>query len=92
MAAETSRPSATGKGLRRTGLAGIALGLLTLLLCELPVILAVVGLGGFSAAAARFHLPPAVEMAGFAVGTIGAVVMAGYVVRRVWLKRKGARA
>jgi len=79
-----------GKGLRRTSIAGVLFGLTMLLLCELPIVLAVIGLGGLSAAAATVRPPFMLEMAGVLVGAIGAMVLIGFVVRRVWLSRRRA--
>lgn len=72
-------------GLRRTGVLGIALGALALIACELPVILAVVGLGGLSAGAMAMRPSAAVEVAGIVLATIGVALLIVRALRRRWL-------
>lgn len=80
-------PRAQDKGLRRVGVTGVVLGMVALITCELPIILAVVGLSGLSAGATAFALPPMVEKAGFALGVIGAVLLISLAVRSLWRRR-----
>lgn len=90
----TSEPytqPAGGKGVRRTGVAGIAFGLMALLACELPFILALVGLGGLSAAAAAFRPPAVVEVVGIVIGGIGALMLITLGLRHLWSRKKSVQ-
>ncbi len=80
----------TTKRLGRGGVAGIAAGALALLACELPIVLALIGLGGFSTAAAALKPPFFVELGGIVLGGAGLVVLVALVIRRVWIQRKNA--
>ncbi len=74
--------------LKRTGIAGIAIGAAVLLVCELPVILALVGLAGLNAGATMFRPTPIVEAGAVAVTIAGATVLLVILVRRMHSKRK----
>ena len=78
MAVGSDRRSRDGTGLRRTGVAGIALGIITLLACELPIVLAVIGLGSLSAGTAAFKPPAIIETVGMLIGVIGAALLIGF--------------
>ena len=72
------------KGLRRTGFVGISLGVMAILACELPVILALVGLGGLSSAALTFRPPVLVEIVAILLAVMGAGLL---IVLAVWRLR-----
>ncbi len=65
------------KKLPRTGFAGIALGGLVLIACELPLILTVLGLSGLISNVSTLNPPPVVEFAGvvFMVAGVFLLVM-----------------
>ncbi len=73
-----------GKGLRRTGIAVIALGVMSILACELPVILALIGFGGLSAAALAFETPFVVDVVGILLTVMGVGLL---IVLAVWRLR-----
>lgn len=79
---------ASDRTLKRTGLTGIGLGALALIACELPLILAVVGLGSLGASAATFRPSQAVEIAAIGISILGGVTMILVYVRRIMRKRK----
>jgi chromate transport protein ChrA len=85
MRALENRPAPSGKKrLKRSGLAGTAIGLVALLACKLPVVLAMVGLGGLGAGAMAFRPPPVVE----AIAIVMAVVGTGLLLT-AYLRRNG---
>ena len=61
--------------LNRLGAGGAALGLVGLLACELPIILAALGMAGLSAHAMSFRPPPAVEAAAIILLVVSAVIL-----------------
>ena len=67
--------SAAGSVLRRTGLAGIALGTLALFACEVPIILAFVGLGGLGAGTAAFAPSSLFETGGIVLAILGGTLL-----------------
>ena len=70
-------------GLKRTGYAGITFGLVSLLLCELPLLLAFVGVSSFGIAAMTFQPHPLLEVAGFLAALTGLLlIVAAAVMRR----------
>lgn len=73
--------------LKKTGLSGIGLGALAFLACELPIILAVSGLGGLSAGAMALRPPPFVEYIAIGLALIGGLFLTIHLVR----KRKSKR-
>ena len=81
MSEETSK--SLTKRVKRLGTTGIAIGALSVLACELPIVLALVGLGGLSSAASVFALPPMIEMIGIALGLLGLLLMVGFLTYRV---------
>ena len=80
MAEETSKHST--RSAKRLGATGIAIGVLSILACELPIVLALVGLGGFGAAASEFSLPPMVEVIGLTLGILGFLLIIGVYIHR----------
>lgn len=76
------------KRVRGLGKSGIAIGVLSILACELPILLAIVGLGGLSSAASIFSLPPMVEMIGVTVGVLGLLLVLGLFAHRLIAKAK----
>jgi len=84
MSEEASKNST--KRVKRFGTTGIAIGVLSVLACELPIVLAVVGLGGLSSAASVFSLPPMIEMIGITLGLLGFLLIVGLLTYRVVFK------
>jgi Ca2+/Na+ antiporter len=70
------------KRLKRGGFTGILIGLLAILACELPMILAVVGLGGLSSAAVLLRPHPIVEMVALALLAMGVLMLLLFLYRR----------
>ena len=67
--------------LRRTGITGIALGVVAFLVCKLPLVLVFAGLGGLSGAIA--YLPFAqIEIVGLALALIGVALLVFIRVKR----------
>ena len=81
MSEETSK--SLTKRVKRLGSTGIVIGALSVLACELPIVLALVGLGGLSSVASVFSLPPMIEMIGITLGRLGLLLMAGFLTYRV---------
>ncbi len=67
---------------------GITIGILALVACELPIILAVVGLGGLSAGAMAFRPPEIVELIAIILFVIGAGLLLFLLVKRTLKRRK----
>ncbi len=82
-----NKHSVEGKRLRSTGIAGIALGVMAMLACELPVILALIGFGGLSAAAMAFRPTFLVEVVGILLAVMGAGLLIVFAVWRLWSRR-----
>ncbi|MCH7806199.1 MAG: hypothetical protein IH995_03540 [Proteobacteria bacterium] len=77
-----------GKQLKRTGTFGIAIGALAILVCELPIILAVLGLGGLSAGAMALLRPiieifAIIEIFSIIIAIVGAVLLLFVLVRHI---------
>ncbi len=86
-----SSPSSSSKKIRRAGVTGVLIGVLSIVACELPIILALVGLGGFSAASRWLSPPPIVEMIGVAIGLVGILMLLGllgYRLLKMWRRQK----
>jgi hypothetical protein len=77
-----SKTSLTAKRLGRAGFTGITIGTLSLLACELPFLLALVGLGGLSVAVSPVKPHPLVEWVGIAMAGIGVVLLVGLTILR----------
>ena len=60
---------------RRGGIAGIALGILALVVCELPIILTLVGFGSLGAAVSSLKPHFYVELAGVIVVVTGLLLL-----------------
>ena len=75
--------SSSKKYIKRSSISGIAIGIMALLACEIPFVLAFIGLGGLSASAYAFRPGPLVEM--IAIGLVVTGIIALIVVR--FLKR-----
>jgi len=73
------------KQLRSAGFSGLALGALALMACELPVIMAIVGVGGLGVGGAALRPPPIVEIVGGAAAGMGVVLLVIALVRRTRL-------
>ena len=71
---------------KRLGTTGLAIGLLSILACELPILLALLGFTGLSAVASTYTLPPAVEMVGITLGGIGLALLLGVVGYRAFTR------
>lgn len=63
------------KTLKRGSLASIFFGVITILMCELPIILALGGLGALSAATSEFRPPIWVEVVGISVAIAGFLML-----------------
>ena len=74
--------SKKGPRLRRSGVAGVALGMLALVACELPFILTFIGLGSLGAAASSFKPPFYVELAGVIIVLAGLSLLSISATRR----------
>ncbi len=85
---KTQPKALSDKKLKRGGMTGIAIGVLALLACELPIIFAVIGLGGLSASALTFRPPPIVELIAIILFILGALALIIPFVRRKLKKRK----
>jgi hypothetical protein len=80
--------SVSGKTVRRMSWSGVGVGALALIACELPLILAVIGMGGLSGFAAAVKPPPFVEMIAIFALVAGAVSLAVILVLRVRRARR----
>ena len=89
MTLSNDAPLEQSKGLRRTGVLGLATGALALLACELPIVLALIGFGGLSTAAAALKPPFFVELAAVVLGATGIILLIALAIRR---KRSGKRS
>ncbi len=67
---------------KRIGLTGVAIGLLTVLACELPILLAILGLAGISTSLSVYSLPPLIERIGYLLGFAGLLTIASLVALR----------
>lgn len=67
--------------MKRTGLAGVATGVMCLFVCELPVLLGVIGLGGLGAWLMHFQPTPVIEAAA------SVAIFAGATLYVVWRRR-----
>ena len=79
---QTPPKAPEGKQLKRAGTVGIAIGGLAILVCELPIILAVLGLGGLSAGAMALHRP-IIEIVAIIIAIVGAGLLLFVFVRRI---------
>ena len=70
------------KKLQRAGFGSIALGILAVVLCELPLLLTIVGLGSLGSAIAIIPLAQ-VEFAGLALAMAGAIMLIYLRVKRL---------
>lgn len=86
MLSQIDRTDHRGRALHRTGVTGLAVAALALVTCELPVVLALLGLGGLSAGAAWVRPPAVVELIAVSI----AVAAAGLLLA-VHLRRRRAR-
>lgn len=66
---------------KQTGVAGVLVGMATLVACELPILLALVGFGGLSAGASALKPAPWLELFGAVAGLAGLSVLLGLLVR-----------
>ncbi|MFT6045406.1 MAG: hypothetical protein ACI9WC_001106 [Arenicella sp.] len=81
MSAETNKSST--KAVKRLGTSSIAIGVFSILACELPIVLALVGLGGLSSAASVFTMPPLIEVTGITIGVFGLLLVIALLIYRV---------
>ncbi len=79
------------KGLRRSSKAGIFAGAAALIACELPLLLAFIGLGGLSSAAVVLRPPPWMEALAVLAITVGVVVLISLAIRRRRVTREHRR-
>ena len=80
---QTQLGSSSDKKLKRSGIAGIVIGALALLACELPVILALFGLSGLSAVAMGWRPSPMMEMLAIIIVAAGFLLLVFVFIRRV---------
>ncbi len=73
---------------RRGGVTGIAIGLLALLVCELPIVFALIGLGGLSASALKFRPPPLVELGAIILFITGTAILLAPQIKRLLNRKK----
>ena len=73
--------AAAERKLRQGGLTGLALGAFVLMICELPVILTLVGLGALAAKASTLRPALWVEAFGLAAALLGTLVLIALVLR-----------
>ncbi len=69
------------------GITGVFVGALSIIACELPLILALVGLGGLGSTATTWSIDPRLEMAGIGVG-IGSLVCMLLIMIYRWRNRR----
>ena len=74
--------SSVEKSLKTSSLCGILLGMCPVLACELPIILALIGLGSLSATASALKPPDWVEIAALTALGVGALMLLITGVRR----------
>jgi len=82
--------SSMEKKLSKSGLGGIGLGIFALIACELPLILAMVGLGTLSAAANALSPPFWLEVIGLISALLGFILLFGLLIRYMILKNRKA--
>ena len=87
---QTPPKAPEGKQLKRAGTVGIAIGALAILVCELPIILAVLGLGELSAGVMALRPPPIIEIeiVAIIIAIVGAVLLLFVLVRRIITPQK----
>ena len=78
--------------LRSSGIAGIALGILALVACELPIVLTLVGFGSLGAAVTPLQPPFYVEIAGLIVAVAGLLLLFISAIRSRRSNRKRSRS
>lgn len=80
--------SATGSVIKRTGVAGIVLGVMALFACEVPIILAFVGIGGLGAGTAAFAPTSLLEIGGMVLAVLGGTLLMVFKLRRMRSRRR----
>ena len=88
---DNSSAKSSSNKFRRAGITGVVVGVLSILACELPIILAVIGLGGLSTASKWLSPPPMVEMIGVVIGLVGLLMLIGLLGYRVLKKQRGQK-
>ena len=73
---QNSFSSKSKRGLKRIGWSGF-IGVLALLVCELPVVLAIIGLGGLSSVASGVGLAPMFEHFAINISTAIGIAIVG---------------
>ncbi len=76
--------------IKRTGWSGVIMGGLAILACELPILLAALGLGGLSAGAMALKPPQVVETIAIITAMLGALCLIVLFASKVVLRRKHA--
>ncbi|MGI9294530.1 MAG: hypothetical protein ACR2PS_11165 [Pseudomonadales bacterium] len=74
--------SAVDKKLKTGGFSGIALGVLALLACEIPVILTILGMGTLATGAHLIKPPFWMEILGISMAAAGTLALVIFFVRR----------
>ena len=80
-------PSTKAWSLKRTGLAGILLGMLALVACEIPIVIAFISIGGLATASAIAPALP-LETGGIVAALAGVGVLVSLKLLRSGAKRK----
>ena len=68
--------------IKRTGLCGLAIGISARVVCELPIILALVGLGSLGTSVRVFSNSPILEIVGVVFLLIGLGLLSWHIIRR----------
>lgn len=72
---------------RWLGSLSIGAGVSVFILCELPLLLALVGLAGLGTSTFTVRRPPWVEVAAFLAVVLGIALVARPAIRRIWLNK-----
>ena len=76
------------KHLKKAGPAGLVVGFIALLACELPIVLALVGLGSLGTITSFLRPPFGAKTALFMVIVLGSVVLTAVLFRRLWSRNR----
>lgn len=68
---------------KKAGIGGILIGAIVILVCELPIILAILGLGGLSLGAMALRPPPIIEFVAIIIAIMGSVLLLFVLVQRI---------
>ena len=85
-ATRVNSSSTVERKLEKDSFAGIALGVVALLACELPVAFTLLGLGTLAARAGALKPPFWIEVVAFASAVVGLIMLTGFIFQR-WRRR-----